>query len=157
VLILRLSHIGVCVSDLDKSIAFYCGVFEFQEISRIDVSGPDVDKMMDMSDVDLSAVYLERDQTRIELLHFRSPAGVPLNNRRPLNQMGITHFSFRVSDLDHTVTRVVSSGGVCLTNTKIENPEKRTKSIFVLDPDGTMIELLEMSKVKDWLPGMSAK
>ena len=38
-IIQRLSHIGICVSDLEKSIAFYCDVLGFELLSKLDVKG----------------------------------------------------------------------------------------------------------------------
>ena len=35
----RLSHIGICVSELERSVAFYRDALGFEEISRLRVSG----------------------------------------------------------------------------------------------------------------------
>ena len=59
--VLRLSHIGVCVSDLERSVAFYRDALGFRQISAIDVSGADADALLELEGVKLRATYLERD------------------------------------------------------------------------------------------------
>ena len=32
----RLTHLGICVSDLERSVAFYCDVFGLEEVGRLE-------------------------------------------------------------------------------------------------------------------------
>jgi len=149
----RLSHIGICVTDLEASVAFYCNALGFSELSRLEVSGPESEQLLQLKNVALRAVYLERDGTRIELLHFDSPGEVGGPGPRPVNQTGLTHLSFRVTSLDDTIASVESRGGHVLEGTRIENPLYDTSAIFVSDPDGLRIELLESPGDPNALPG----
>jgi len=149
----RLSHIGLCVSDLARSAAFYRDALGFAERSRLEVAGPEAERLVDLPHVKLHAVYLERDGTRIELLCFDAPGHVRGETPRPLNQLGLTHLSFRVPDLDRTAEAIAAAGGSVLEGSRIENPKYRTKAIFVLDPDGQRIELLEAPGDPASLPG----
>ena len=72
---------------------------------------------------------------------------------RPVNQPGLTHLSFRVASLDDTITAVESRGGGVLAGTRIHNPRYETSAIFVTDPDGLRIELLEAPGDSNALPG----
>jgi catechol 2,3-dioxygenase-like lactoylglutathione lyase family enzyme len=139
----RLTHIGLCVSDLARSKRFYGEALGFAERSDLAVSGPTVDTLLELDDVELSAVYLERDGVLLELLHFASPGHVGPNARRPMNQLGLTHLSFRVSDLDAVVARVQRAGAHVVDATRIDNPEVGASAVFVCDPDGTRIELVQ--------------
>ena len=38
----RLSHIGICVSDLARSQRFYCEALGFEVLSSLEISGPDI-------------------------------------------------------------------------------------------------------------------
>ena len=149
----RLSHIGICVTDLEASVAFYCNALGFSELSRLEVSGPESEQLLELKDVALRAVYLERDGTRIELLRFDSPGETGGPGPRPVNQTGLTHLSFRVASLDDTIASVESRGGRVLEGTRIENPLYDTSAIFVSDPDGLRIELLESPGDPNALPG----
>lgn len=154
--VLRLSHIGICVSDISKSVDFYSKVFGFEQISAVDVKGEEAEKIMQIPGVNLHAAYLERDGTRIELLYYRSPGFSKKDHPRPLNEIGLTHLSFRVSDLDLVVKDVSKYGGRYIEDTRVDIDNYNVKSAFVLDPDGLKIELLQLPTAPDWLPGMQS-
>lgn len=149
--VLRLSHVGICVTDLEQAIRFYTEVFGFRCVSQIDARGRAVETLLELPGADLSAVFLERDGTRIELLSFRAP-GTRAEFLRSINQPGLTHLSFRVSDIDHTVGQVIAAGGSCLAHSRVDS--RGSRSVFVLDPARTRIELLETPMDLDWLPGL---
>lgn len=149
----RLSHIGLCVSDLERSTAFYRDALGFSERSRLEVAGPEAEKLLTLSELKLSAVYLERDGTRIELLLYDSPGHVTGDVPRPMNRLGLTHLSLRVADLAAAERAISEYGGSVLADTRIENPRFHTRAIFVLDPDGQRIELLEAPGDPNALPG----
>jgi len=149
----RLSHIGLCVSDLGRSVRFYRDALGFAERSRLDVAGADAEQLVGLSPLKLEAVYLERDGTRVELLHYESPGHVDAGAPSPLNRLGLTHLSFRVSDLAKAEEAISKLGGVVLEHSRIENERYRTKAVFALDPDGQRIELLEAPGDPDALPG----
>lgn len=152
--ILRLSHLGLCVTDLQKSKNFYVEVFDFQEVSKLTISGSATDRLMELPGVHLDAIYLEHDGVRLELLSYRSPSVHKFGARRPLNEVGLTHLSFRVSDIDTVISKVCSHGGKYLEHTRVEGGQGFSKSALVLDPDDVTIELLDIALDKNWLPGM---
>ena len=140
---LRLTHIGVCVSDCERSQHFYQEVFGFRFAYELDVKGEPSDTLLQLKDVELKAVYLERDGTTIELLHFASPGSSgDLEAVRPVNQHGLTHLSFQVDDMDAVMKDVLRCGGRTLGHTRIA-PQPDVFAIFCTDPDGTLIELVQ--------------
>ena len=154
VTVLRLSHIGICVSDISKSIDFYCNVFGFKQLSNVDVKGAEAEKIMQIPGVNLTAAYLERDGTRIELLYYREPGCSQSDRPKALNETGLTHLSFRVTDLEMVASDVEKYGGSYLGETRVDVDNFNVKSAFVADPDGLKIELLQLPTAPDWLPGM---
>ena len=66
---LRVSHVGICVSDWKKSLRFYHDVLGFRYVQELELSGEPSSTLMQLEDVDLRALYLEREGVRIELLH----------------------------------------------------------------------------------------
>ena len=151
----RLSHIGICVSDLARSVEFYRDLLGFRELSRLEVSGKEAAQLLALEDVELEAVYLERDGTRIELLHFSRPGESAGETPRPMNRPGLTHLSLRTEDLDATLRRLEASGIAALPGTHIERPEFETAAVFVSDPDGTRIELVQSPGDLELLPGQA--
>ena len=149
----RLSHIGICVAELERSVAFYRDALGFEEISRLQVSGPESARLLQLEGGAVHAVYLQRDGTRIELLFYPQAGHQGARAPAPMNRLGLTHISLRVADLDAVVAAVASLGGACLDATRIDNDAWRSKAVFVTDPDGLRIELLQAPGDPDALPG----
>lgn len=139
----RFSHVGLCVSDLDRSLAFYRDGLGFREVGRLESSGDATDTLLHLEDVDLSAVFLERDGLRLELLHYRWPAHRGAGEPRPMNALGLTHLSLRVDDLGTAIEALQKTGARILHATRVANEELASAAIFVTDPDGTRIELVQ--------------
>jgi glyoxylase I family protein len=140
---LRVSHIGICVSDWRRSLRFYHDVLGFRYLHELEVSGEHASRLLQLDDVVLRAVYLEREGLRIELLHYEQPGHVAETTPRPLNRLGFTHFSLRVDDLDAFVQELRDAGVEVRDDTRIEIPAVHTKAVFISDPDGALIELVE--------------
>jgi len=157
-LIQRLSHIGLCVSDLERSIAFYRDVFGYEIVSSIKI-GPEADALLDLKNTKLDAVYMQRpgEDTRIELLYYHTPGFQQINEPRQVNLTGLTHLSFRTSDFDAVVAVAIKAGGSYLERSATHNPTYKMKAGFILDPDQLRIELLEAPGDPNFLPGQKAK
>jgi predicted enzyme related to lactoylglutathione lyase len=52
----------------------------------------------------------------------------------------------RVASADAVAARLVKLGGRVLGHTRIANPDLGASAMFVLDPDGTRIELFESER-----------
>jgi catechol 2,3-dioxygenase-like lactoylglutathione lyase family enzyme len=139
----RLTHIGICVSDWERSLRFYRDVLGFKYLSELQVAGEPSDTLLQLDGVDLRAIYLERDGTRIELLHYASPGHRGDGSPRKMNQLGLTHLSLRVDNLAATLADLQTAGVQVLERTHIDIPAFEAAAIFIADPDGTLIELLQ--------------
>jgi len=140
--LLRLTHVGICVSDMDRSLRFYRDVLGFRLEHDLRVEGEPADTLLRLRDVKLDAVYLERDGVRIELLRFASPPA-PAPRARAMHEHGLTHLSFRVADLDATLGALRGAGERVLEETIIRIPPVQAAACFVVDPDGQLIELVQ--------------
>ena len=141
--LLRLTHIGVCVSDWERSLHFYRDVLGFRYLSELQVGGAPSSTLLQLAQVSLRAIYLERDGTRIELLHYAVPGHEGQGQPRPMNQLGLTHLSLRVDDLAATVDELQKAGVNVIEKTRIDLPDFQAAAVFVTDPDGTLIELVQ--------------
>ena len=153
----RLSHIGICVSELERSVRFYRDILGFQELSRLQLKGPEPERMLNIAGGELQAVYLEREGTRLELLFYPAAGHQGTATPRPMNALGFTHLSLRVADLDAVLAAIEQGGGKSLAETRIDNKAWGSKAIFVTDPDGLRIELLQAPGDPDGLPGERVK
>jgi catechol 2,3-dioxygenase-like lactoylglutathione lyase family enzyme len=144
---LGLSHLGLCVADLDRSLRFWCDGLGFELAEGFDLDDtmlPGLDLALEVpGPVALRSQMITLDAPggpalKIELLAYRSPTatGAPSSSR---HQLGFTHLSFLVDDIDATITRLVEAGGTLL------EPTRQTLGIdlvFIADPDGTRVELM---------------
>jgi len=140
---LRLTHIGICVSDWERSLRFYRDLLGFEYRSELQIAGEPSTTLLQLPDVELRALYLERDGTRIELLHYPSPGHRGDGSPRPMNQLGLTHLSLRVDNLAETLVQLKGAGVRILEPTHIDIPAFAAAAIFITDPDGTLIELVQ--------------
>jgi catechol 2,3-dioxygenase-like lactoylglutathione lyase family enzyme len=141
----RLSHIGLCVSDVERAQRFFEEGLGFRYARELDVKGELPSTLLRLRDVELHAVYLDHGGTVIELLHYASPGHEVGDSPRPLNRLGLTHVSFLVDELDAVLPRLAELGGKVLAETRIE-PGGGMRAIFVTDPDGTLIELVQQGQ-----------
>jgi catechol 2,3-dioxygenase-like lactoylglutathione lyase family enzyme len=139
----RLTHIGICVSDCERSLRFYCDGLGFRRVRELEVKGEPSDTLLRLRDVELRAVYLVRDGVCIELLHYASPGYVGDGRARAMNALGLTHLSLAVEDLGAAAARLEAAGGRVLGETRIDVPASGTRAIFATDPDGTLVELVQ--------------
>jgi catechol 2,3-dioxygenase-like lactoylglutathione lyase family enzyme len=138
----RFTHVGIGVSDLERSLRFYRDLLGFTFEHRLDVAGEPTDTLLRLRGTKLHAEYLTRDGVRIELLRFASPPP-PSRPDRPMNQYGLTHLSFRVTDLDAVLAGLRAAGERVLEDTIIRFPEWQSAACFIVDPDGQLIELVQ--------------
>ena len=141
------SHVGVCVADLDAALRFYVDGLGFTVFGRYETDDP-------MAEIDgpvkLTSVFLERQSVRIGLLHFHEPEafGQPSQRR---NQLGLTHLSFVVDDVDAAAAELLSFGGTVVPDSRMGADDPNgLQIVYLADPDGTRIELMRIQAGHDW-------
>ena len=136
------SHVGLCVSDIDASLRFWCDGLGFARAENYELSSealPGLDASLEVgAPVVLRSQMITNDAMKIELLAYVSPGveGTPASRR---NQRGLTHVSFWVDDVDAVAARLVDHGGTLLPGTRTS---PGIDLVFVADPDGTRVELM---------------
>jgi lactoylglutathione lyase len=142
---LSFSHLGICVSDLERSLRFYCEGLGFEKVGSHQV-GPEFGALMEVEQVRLQSRMLRRDGCTIELLGFESPGTTGDPVRRPMNQLGLTHLSLRVDDVDGAASAIEAVGGAVVrgTRTTFDLPGARLDFVYCTDPDGVRIELMDL-------------
>ena len=139
------SHFGICVSDLERSLRFYCEGLGFERAEMHEI-GSEFARLMDLADVSVTSQFIRRGPTAIELLAFREPAPFGPRQRRPVHQLGLTHLSFRVRDVGAVAARLVELGGAVVepSRTRIDLGEVALEFVYCTDPDGVRVELMDL-------------
>ena len=139
------SHIAICVRDLDKSLAFYRDILGMRVTS---------DRIQDTTTGGLPHVYKHPRKTRrqVRLMYGKGdttptltmtshPGDEPDGDPIKLDQIGISHLSFSVPDVKALAEELTSKG------VQLAGPlEARTdaqgnlSNFYVYDPDGILIQ-----------------
>ena len=88
---IAVSHVGICVSDIDASLRFYCEGLGFTEVADHEV-GEEFAALMEVEGVRLRSRMIRRDGVTLELLGYAAPGTVV----RPIR----TTFAFGETSLD---------------------------------------------------------
>jgi catechol 2,3-dioxygenase-like lactoylglutathione lyase family enzyme len=139
------SHFGICVSDLGRSLRFYCDALGFEKAESHAI-GSEFARLMEFPEVAVTSQFIRRGPTAIELLAFEEPAPFGPRERRAVNQLGLTHLSFRVRDVAATVNRIVDLGGAVVesSRTTIDLGGTALEFVYCTDPDGVRVELMDV-------------
>jgi catechol 2,3-dioxygenase-like lactoylglutathione lyase family enzyme len=138
----RLSHLGLCVADMQRSLRFYCDGLGFTVAEGYDLDDgmlAGIDRALEVGrPVKLRSQMITNGELKIELLHFAAPVatGAPSSSR---GQIGFTHLSFFVDDVDTVALHLSTLGGEVLATTRAQ---LGYEVVFVADPDGTRVELM---------------
>jgi lactoylglutathione lyase len=129
------NHIGLCVTDRDRSRRFYEGLLGFQFWWDLELPDAGTEKLLQLQrPIGVRATYLVRDGLVLELLDY-SKRDVQ-SQQRVMDQAGLTHISLSVSDLAAALAMVEEFGGSVVQETVTE------QFAMIRDPDGQLIELL---------------
>ncbi len=141
------SHLGICVSDIDRSLRFYCEALGFEAAESYEV-GDEFGPLMELEDVKLRSQFIQHEEgMRLELLFFDSPAAEGSRTRRRVNRYGLTHLSFRVDHVDTVAEKVRELGGEVHdhTRTTFGEGDEALDFVYCSDPDGVRIELMKLA------------
>jgi catechol 2,3-dioxygenase-like lactoylglutathione lyase family enzyme len=148
-----IGHIGICVSDLERSLRFWRDGLGFAVLREFEFRASSWARILELDELDLRSKIIRRDHMTLELMQFVKPGAVGSTQRRPMNQLGLTHIAVWVSDLDAAAERVREYGGTIVqsTYTTFDHPKLKGRWVMGTDPDGVRVELLEYPAGEDVL------
>jgi lactoylglutathione lyase len=130
------NHVGLCVTDTARSRRFYEELLGFTFWWELEPPDEGTDQLLQLNKpIGLRATYLIRDGLVLELLAY-SQRNLRAGPERVMDQVGLTHISLSVSNLDAVLASVHGCGGSVVEGTASEH------SAMIRDPDGQLIELL---------------
>ena len=137
-------HLGIVVSDTERSLRFYRDLLGLKVVRVMDESGEYIDNMLSLENVRVTTVKMSADSgsTLVELLEFKSHPRQPRGDHEVCS-VGPSHVAFTVDDLD-TVYRRLSQAGVRFNAPPQLSPDGYAKVTFCQDPDGTLVEFVEV-------------
>ena len=142
------SHVAMCVRNLEQSLRFYCDLLGFT-VSK--------DELQDTRTGGLPHLYHDRHaQRRVVHLRYGDRNSVPflVLTEHPgdtvsgapimLDQVGISHMSFTVPNVEALTQRLLAAGArTCGPADAFRDANGRLRTVFFHDPDGILVQFDE--------------
>ena len=145
--------IGITVSNVEKSAAFYSDILGLKEAKGFEVSGEKAKRLglTDNQAVSVRVFALDDSEgavsARIKIMAFPKAPGVLPDQKFIHSTVSISYLTLFVKDLDIAVERLKKSKVKLLGETPVDLGDGRFL-VAVQDPDGNFIELIGPSKKK---------
>jgi catechol 2,3-dioxygenase-like lactoylglutathione lyase family enzyme len=153
-----MDHVGITIPNLDEGVAFYSQLLGATEIFRLgpfdarefdQVDGKDwAEAHVNVVDARFTIAMLEYAKgSRLELFQYDRPTDRPTSPPKN-SDLGGHHIAFKVTDLDavlalrETYSLRFMAGPIEIT----EGPAAGQRIIYVLDPWGNQLELVEYDR-----------
>ena len=140
-----LDHIAVTVSDMERSLAFYCGLLGLEEVERHRLEGDTISRMAGKPEVVMQVVRLKAPgspKVLLDLQQYLKPPGAA--STAQLGDSAHAHFCFGVPDVQAT-WRDWSARGVDFVSEPVtfDLGWGVVHVVFFKDPDGFVLELVQ--------------
>ena len=142
----RLLHYSHCVADIERSRAFYTDVLGFEVVAEFTFDDAATARVLGLAWCRFTGLFLTRDGMRIELIAFVEPPPERSLVKRRAHDVGHSHLSFYVLDLDATLAELAAKGVPIDAGSRAVLPSGVTCCV-VRDPDGFAIELVEVPRL----------
>jgi catechol 2,3-dioxygenase-like lactoylglutathione lyase family enzyme len=140
--------IGLTVSSVDRSIAFYSSVLTFRKISDVEVAGPAYDHLEGVFALRMRVVTMRLGDESIVLSQYLAPRGRPIPADSRSNDRWFQHVAIIVSDMDRAYARLREH------DVEHASPEPQRlpdwnraaggiRAFYFKDPDGHPLEILQ--------------
>lgn len=141
-----LDHVAVTVSDMKRSLAFYCDLLGLKEVERHRLEGETISKMAGKPDVIMEVVRLEAPKTpgvMLDLQQYITPEGKVSDAQ--LGDVAQSHFCFGVPDV-WAAYRDLKAKGVEFVSEPVsfDLDWGIVYVVFFKDPDGFVLELMQV-------------
>jgi catechol 2,3-dioxygenase-like lactoylglutathione lyase family enzyme len=143
--VLGTHHTGFQVGSLERSLAFYRDLLGLEQISERTITKEYVGRLVGYPGVTLHSAFLRipGSEHLLELIEYQGVERAAIDARTA--NPGTAHICLLVDDLEPIVERLTaagfgSAGGVV---SPTHGPNKGRLAVYLIDPDGIRVELLQ--------------
>ena len=142
--IIAADHTGITVANIDRSLAFWRDVLGFELSHRAHQTGDLAREITGVPGAEISIAVLKAPGHKIELLEYLAPPDRKRVDLKPCD-VGSVHVALTVDNLDAVLSTIAASGWKAAgkPQTLKSGPNAGKRVIYVRDPDGTTIELMQ--------------
>lgn len=137
------NHIGLTVSNLENSAAFYQNVVGFEFKRRgYKTGGEWFDTLTENEGAVIDAVILHSGNVVLQLVEYlEGGIGESMTGH---SRVGNLHLCINTSDVEAKHREIAALGSIPFTDI-VQLPTPGVRSFYVRDPDGTPVEFLEVN------------
>jgi MIP family channel proteins len=145
--------IGMTVSNVERSVAFYEKALGFEKLSDIEVTGPDYERLTGVFGARVRVVRMKLGEEEIELSEFSTSRGRPIPADSASNDRWFQHIAIIVSDMDHAYAWLRANHVEHASPGPQRLPDWNPKAggiraSYFKDPDGHPLEILQFPEGK---------
>jgi catechol 2,3-dioxygenase-like lactoylglutathione lyase family enzyme len=150
-------HVAISTPDMERSVKFYRDVLGFEQRfeGSWDKGDKETDRIQGLKDSSANLTMLQSHSIFIEIFEFLSPEPKPGDPNRPACDHGLTHICLEVDDIEAEIQRLTEAG-MRFHGRFRDATDLGVKATYGRDPDGNIIELLEMV-TDDVVPRLPAR
>jgi len=140
--------IGITVTNLERSIAFYQTVLGFEPVARETLAGPELERVYGVFGMRAETARMRLGEESIELMQFLTPHGRPIPPDSRSNDRWFQHVAIIVADMDEAYARLREHGVEHASSGPQRLPDWNPnaggiEAFYFRDPDGNHLEILE--------------
>ncbi len=139
----EIGHIGLSVTDLDRSVRFWVDALGLEEVVNQGFEGAVYETVLNLPGARGRVVLLAKPGLELELFEFAHPTPRAPRADQRVSDLGITHFCVEVDDIEQEYERLAALG------VEFHCPPVDfgglAKATYALDPDGNVFELREVT------------
>ena len=152
-LIESVERVGMTVSNLERSVAFFSNVLTFEKVSDEEVAGSEYEKLQGVFGLRMRIVRMRLGGEEIELTEYLAPRGQPVPADSRSNDRWFQHVAIIVSDMEAAYARLRQHGVEHASPEPQRLPDWNAaaggiKAFYFKDPDGHPLEILEFPEGK---------
>jgi catechol 2,3-dioxygenase-like lactoylglutathione lyase family enzyme len=141
---LSANHVGLTVTDLSRSITFYCDLLGFHvAYERGEVTAEYMPRLVGIPGARLKIAGLDIPGLHLDLIEYIEPKGAQAAGFT--NDVGNLHIGYTVDDL-WAAYRTLSAAGVHFKSEPVSptvGPNKGGWAVYFVDPDGVTLEMIQ--------------
>lgn len=145
----EIAHVGITVSDIKKSVAFYKDVLGLHYINSMTMKGKETDLLFNKDNCVVHLAYLSgNDQISsppVELIQFVTHGC--RKEMSDLHKTSISELCFRVEDIDIVYENLRGKQVEFLSEPQYldytDQGFGKSKAVYFKDPDGIILELIQ--------------
>lgn len=145
----RIYHVGLTVSDLDRSIAFYRDILGLEFQGEIFMAGEETDRLFRMKDTKARVAYLNASKAieapPIELIQFVDNKVKKAKGN--LFTTSISEVCFYTDDIERVYNSLIEKHVECLSEPQYfdfrANESGESRAFYFRDPDGIVLEMMQ--------------